>query len=159
MCRTGSEKDNLIKQCHVLFQHYTRCGVPQCVCISITMLSAEECTTGYLSKQFHLYSFDQIHSAPYTGPVNTTSTPLLDLGGAVSALTSLTNQEKGKVEEAMEASFNEFLQMEDVFNQKRFKRKWVQSTAETDRLGQKNRLVGSLVDAANKSKMTSFQFM
>ena len=124
------------------------------------MLSAEECTTGYLSKQFHLYSFDQVHTAPYTGPVNTTSPPLLDLGGAVSsALTSLTNQEKGKVEEAMEASFNEFLQMEDVFNQKRFKRKWVQSTAETDRLGQKNRLVGSLVDAANKSKMTSFQFM
>ena len=124
------------------------------------MLSAEECTTGYLSKQFHLYLFDKIATAPYTGPVNTTSTPSLDLGGAVSsALTSLTNQEKGKVEEAMEASFNEFLQMEDVFNQKRFKRKWVQSTAETDRLGQKNRLVGSLVDAANKSKMTSFQFM
>ena len=124
------------------------------------MLSAEECTTGYLSKQFHLYLFDKIATAPYTGPVNTTSTPSLDLGGAVSsALTSLTNQEKGKVEEVMEASFNEFLQMEDVFNQKRFKRKWVQSTAETDRLGQKNRLVGSLVDAANKSKMTSFQFM
>ena len=121
------------------------------------MLSAEECTTGYLSKQFHLYLFDQIATAPYTGPVNTTSTPTLDLGGAVSsALTSLTNQEKGKVKEAMEASFNEFLQMEDVFNQKRFKRKWVQSTPETDRLGQKNRLVGSLVDAANKSKMTSF---
>ena len=124
------------------------------------MLSAEECNTGFLSKQFHLYLFDKIATAPYTGPVNTTSTPSLDLGGAVSsALTSLTNQEKGKVEEVMEASFNEFLQMEDVFNQKRFKRKWVQSTAETDRLGQKNRLVGSLVDAANKSKMTSFQFM
>ena len=125
----------------------------------MTMLSAEECTTGYLSKQIHLYLFDQIHTAPYTGPVNTTSTPMLDLGDAVSALTSLTNQEKGKVKEAMEASFNEFLQMEDVFNQKRFKRKWVQSTTETDRLGQKNRLVGSLVDAANKSKMASLQFM
>ena len=121
------------------------------------MLSAEECTTGYLSKQFHLYLFDQIHPASYTGPFNTTSTPVLDLGGAVSsALTSLTNQEKGKVKEAMEASFDEFLQMEDVFNQKRFKRKWVQSTAETDRLGQKNRLVDNLMDAANKSKMTSF---
>ena len=124
------------------------------------MLSAGECTTGYLSKQFHLYSFDQVHPSSYSGPVNTTSPIILDLGGAVSsALTSLTNQEKGKVKEAMEASFNEFLQMEDVFNQKRFKRKWVQSTAETDRLGQKNRLVGSLVDAANKSKMKSFQFM
>ena len=123
------------------------------------MLSAEECTTGNLSKQFNLYLFDQIHTAPYTGPVNTTSTPMLDLGDAVSALTSLTNQEKGKVKEAMEAYFNEFLQMEDVFNQKRFKRKWVQSTTETDRLGQKNRLVGSLVDAANKSKMASLQFM
>ena len=122
------------------------------------MLSAEECTTGYLSKQFHLYLFDKIATAPYTGPVNTTSTPSLDLGGAVSsALTSLTNQEKGKVEEVMEASFNEFLQMEDVFNQKRFKRKWVQSTAETDRLGQKNRLVGSLVDAANKVRCQVFK--
>ena len=50
------------EHCHFLFLHYLRCGVPQCVCISITMLSAEECTTGYLSKQFHLYLFDKTRS-------------------------------------------------------------------------------------------------
>ena len=92
------------------------------------------------------------------GPVNSTTLPTLNLASAVSTLPSLTNKEKANVKEALETSSVEFSQMEDTFNKKRFKRKWVQSTTETSSLGQKTRMIVNLVDTANKSKQILFEF-
>ena len=91
------------------------------------------------------------------GPVNITAVPTLNLANAVSVLTSLSNKQKAKVRRALETSSAKFSQMEDTFNQKRFKRKWVQSTPETDSMGQKTRLTDNLVDTTSKSKKIKFE--
>ena len=91
------------------------------------------------------------------GPVNTTAVPTLNLANAVSVLTSLSNKQKAKVRRALETSYAMFSEMEDTFNQKRFKRKWVQSTPDTDILGQKTRLTDNLVDTTRKSKKIKFE--
>ena len=87
------------------------------------------------------------------GPVNSSTLPTLNLAKAVSVLTSLSNKEKAKVKKALETSSVQFAQMEDTFNKKRFKRKWVQSTVESSRLGQNTRMIDNLVATANKSKI------
>ena len=71
----------------------------------------------------------------------------------MSVLTSLSEKEKAKVTSALQTSSVEFKRMEDTFNQKRFKRKWVQSTTESSGMGQKTRCLVSLMHTANKSKI------
>ena len=81
----------------------------------------------------------------------------MNLANAVNVLTSLSNAEKAKVRRALETSSAKFSQMEDSFNQKRFKRKWVQSTPESSSMGQKTRLTDNLVDTTSKSEEIKFE--
>ena len=130
------------------------------------MLSADECSAGYLSEEFSFNKNHFLSQDLYTGflssnkilfliagPVNSSTLPTLNLAKAVSVLTSLSNKEKAKVKKALETSSVQFAQMEDTFNKKRFKRKWVQSTVESSRLGQNTRMIDNLVATANKSKI------
>ena len=57
---------------------------------------------------------------------------------------------------ALDNSFVVFSQMEHTFNKERFKRKWVQSTAESLSLGRTTRVIDNLVTTANKSKFIFF---
>ena len=98
-------------------------------------------------------SLFQLNLFLIAGPVNSSTLPTLNLAKAVSVLTSLSNKEKAKVKKALETSSVQFAQMEDTFNKKRFKRKWVQSTVESSRLGQNTRMIDNLVATANKSKI------
>ena len=138
-----------------IFLFIPRCGVPQCVCISISMLSADQCSAGYQSDYFHFQHISA--SSSIAGPVNNYTLPTLNLASAVSTLASLSKKEKAEVSRALETSSVEFSRMEDTFNQKRFKRKWVQSTPESSSMGQKTRLTDNLVDTTSKSKEIKFE--
>ena len=71
-------------------------------------------------------------------------------------MVSLSSEDKAKVMTALDESFVVFSQMEHTFNKERFKRKWVQSTAESLSLGRTTRVIDNLVTTANKSKVISF---
>ena len=115
------------------------------------MLSADTCSAGYQSDYFHFLRISA--SSSIAGPVNNYTLPTLNLASAVSVLASLSKKEKAEVRRALETSSVDFSRMEDTFNQKRFKRKWVQSTNESSSMGQITRLIDNLVDTANKSKI------
>ena len=85
--------------------------------------------------------------------------PTLDMASAVSTMTSLTASERAQVTAALENSYFELSQMEETFNRNRYKRKWVQSTAESANLGQRTRIVVNLMDTASKSKIVHFEFV
>ena len=120
------------------------------------MLSADTCSAGYQSDYFHFLRISA--SSSIAGPVNNYTLPTLNLASAVSVLASLSKKEKAEVRRALETSSVDFSRMEDTFNQKRFKRKWVQSTNESSSMGQITRLIDNLVDTANKSKISNFEY-